>query len=204
MTLTDLLGVPVSRETVQRLERFVAELTRWQKVTNLIGPGTLDDLWHRHIADCLQLARRVPPEGSLADLGSGAGLPGLVLAAAMPDRPVHLIESDARKAAFLVSTASKMDVTVTVHGRRIEAALPALSGRVGCITARALAPLTRLLDYSQGLLAGGAQAVFPKGRRHEAELTQAHESWRFEAEVHRSVTNPEGRIIQVFRFEGRR
>ena len=177
---------------------------RWRSATNLIGSSTLDDVWHRHIADCLQLARLVPPEGDIADLGSGAGLPGLVLAAAMPSRPIHLIESDTRKAAFLISTASRMGVCATVHGQRIEVALPALVGRVGWVTARALAPLRRLLDYSQALLGGGAEAAFPKGRQYQAELTQARESWRFAAKVHRSVTDPESRIIQVVRFEGRR
>src|SRR5260221_2069883 len=135
----------VSRETCERLERYVATLLRWQPTINLVSRGTLDDLWRRHLLDSAQLLPHMPDCGPIVDLGSGAGFPGLVLAIlGAPD--VHLVESDSRKAAFLREAARAAGAAVTVHNAPIET----VSVPAAAITARALAPLTPLLPYCAG------------------------------------------------------
>src|SRR5437868_5041056 len=162
----------VSRETLRRLDLLVAELTRWQRIKNLVGPRTLPEVWLRHIADSLQLAAILPEARRWADLGSGAGFPGLVVAAALAGTPgaeVHLVESNARKCAFLRHAALAMAAPATVHEGRIEKIVPALPP-VDVVTARALAPLGQLLAWSEDLLKTAAVGLFPKGREVEAEL----------------------------------
>jgi 16S rRNA (guanine527-N7)-methyltransferase len=188
----------VSRETSARLDRLVAELTRWQGVKNLVGPGTLPQVWSRHIADSLQLLALCPQARRWADLGSGAGFPGLVIAAALagtPDGRVHLIESNSRKCAFLRHAARLTAAPAIVHESRIEESTGSLVGEVDVVTARAVAPLGKLLGWSRRLLKTGAIGLFPKGRGVETELTEAAESWRFDADLIPSRTSPEGRIV---------
>lgn len=195
----------VSRETAERLEIFADELTRWQRALNLVAPSTLPHLWPRHIDDSLQVAELEPDVGTWIDLGSGGGLPGLIVAAMEPRRPTVLVESDGRKAAFLRSTARRMGVSVEVRHGRIEAVVPDLKPGPGTVvSARALAPLDRLLAYAQPLLSAGAVGVFPKGRNAEAELTEAAKSWIFSAQAVPSRTDPEGRIIRIRDFAGPR
>ena len=195
----------VSRETADRLDLYVEALTRWQRAINLVSSGTLSDIWSRHIDDSLQLAELVSDASGWLDMGSGAGLPGLIVSAAHPTRPVWLVESDSRKCAFLRAAAKLMDLRSSIHETRIEAFLA--SGPppgIRIVTARALAPLVRLIDYAQPLLRGGAIALFPKGRNVANELTEARESWRFEADLVPSRTDPHGHIVRITGFSGAR
>lgn len=183
----------VSRETEERLRAYEALIREWNPRINLVGPRDLPRLWERHIMDCAQLAPLLP-DGVLGDLGSGGGLPGLVLAI-LRDGPVHLVESDRRKSAFLMEAARRLALPhVTVHPRRIEeAALPPLAA----LTARALAPLADLLPHAHRLLAPGGVAVFPKGRTADAELTQAAARWLMRVERLPSATDPDSTILRL-------
>jgi 16S rRNA (guanine527-N7)-methyltransferase len=186
----------VSRETAGKLILYVEELRRWQRVTNLVGPKTLGEVWERHIADSLQLADLA--EGSVwADLGTGAGLPGLVLAIARPELHVHLVESDGRKCAFLRQVARLTGTNATIWDGRIEAVLPQLEPRPQIVVSRALAALPKLLGLAAPLLTKGTTGLFPKGRGYEAELTEARRSWRFTCDILPSRTDPDGRILRV-------
>ncbi|MBB5688291.1 16S rRNA (guanine527-N7)-methyltransferase [Roseomonas alkaliterrae] len=178
-----------------RLAAYRDLLLRWNATINLVAARTVAELERRHIADCLQLVPLVPGAGAIADLGSGAGLPGLVIAAALPDRAVHLVESDRRKAAFLVEAAATLGLRqVTVHPQRIErAALPPCAA----ITARALAPLDRLLAYAAPHLAPGGVCLLLKGRGAEEELTIAAAHWHFTAERFTSRTDTEATILRL-------
>jgi len=191
---------PVSRETLERLDLLVAELRRWQRVKNLVGPATLDRVWTRHVADSLQLLDCAPDARLWLDLGSGAGFPGLVLALAAPERTpgavVHLIESNSRKCAFLRHAARLTGAGAVVHEGRIEDEVARLSG-VDIVTARAVAPLTQLLAWLQPALKTGAIGLFPKGREVEAELTVAAKSWTYGADLLPSRTDSDGRIVRV-------
>jgi 16S rRNA (guanine527-N7)-methyltransferase len=192
----------VSRETAERLIVYVQELTRWQSVRNLVGPATLADVWDRHIADSLQLAA-LSDASRWVDLGSGAGLPGMILAIARPDIHVDLVESDGRKCAFLREVGRVTGAPVTIWDGRIEAVVPRLDG-AGAVTARALAALPKLLELAEPLLKTGATALFPKGRNYEEELTAARQSWTFTCDILPSRTDPDGRILRISDFGGRR
>ena len=158
----------VSRETLDRLETYAALLAKWQRRINLVGRSTLDDLWRRHMFDSAQLLPLLP-EGvrTLVDLGSGAGFPGLVLAIlGVPE--VHLIESDSRKAAFLREVSRETSTPVDIHVARIER-VPAFVADV--VTARALAPLGKLLDLASRFADDRTVMIFPKGQDVDRELT---------------------------------
>ena len=184
-----------SPETTARLAAYRDLLLRWNTRINLISGETVADIDQRHIADCAQLQPLLPQDGPIADLGSGAGLPGLVLAIMQPEREIHLVESDKRKAAFLVEASAQLKLLmVRVHACRVEnAKLPPLSA----ITARALAPLATLLPYAAKFLAPGGVAVFPKGKTAEKELTEAAQGWHFTCERIPSSTNPEATILRL-------
>jgi 16S rRNA (guanine527-N7)-methyltransferase len=185
----------VSRETRVRLEAYLALLGRWNARINLIGPSPPETWWARHVQDGLQLVPLLPEGcGPVADLGSGAGLPGLILAACVT-RPMHLVEADQRKCAFLREAAREMGLAhVTIHAQRIEAAtLPPLA----CVTARALAPLTSLLAHAHKLVAADGVAIFPKGRMAEAELTEATARWHMEVERFISRTEADATILRI-------
>jgi 16S rRNA (guanine(527)-N(7))-methyltransferase RsmG len=187
----------VSRETAARLADLAALIRSWNPRVNLVSPKDLDRLEQRHLADSLQLADLVPPGATpLMDLGSGGGLPGLVLALTLR-RPIHLVEADRRKAAFLATAASTLGLEhVTVHADRIEALRPKVAP--GVLTARALARLPELLAFAEPLLASDGVALFPKGRQAEAELTDAARSWTFRLERFQSRTDPDGCILRLF------
>jgi 16S rRNA (guanine527-N7)-methyltransferase len=190
----------VSRETWPRLDAFVALLLERQQRMNLIGASTIPALWTRHIADSLQLLRLAPDARVWADLGSGAGFPGLVIACALADQAgaaVHLVESIRKKADFLRDCATMIGLPAIVHNQRIEDFTRANTVAFEAVTARALAPLDRLLAYANPLLKKGAVALFPKGQDVEAELTQASKSWKIEAELVPSTTDPHARIVVV-------
>lgn len=184
----------VSRETRERLEAYAALLVRWQKAINLVGPKTLPDLWRRHMLDSAQLRPLVPDDTlCLVDLGSGAGFPGLVLAI-MGVTNVHLIESDARKAAFLREAARITETKITVHATRIET-VEGLAADV--VTARAFAPLDRLLESASRFWQPETVGLFLKGQDIDAELTTAAKCWRFQAERFPSRSDPSGVILRV-------
>jgi len=182
-------------DLIARLDAFKALLGTWNARINLVAPGDVANLDRRHIADSLQLLPLLPADGVAADLGSGAGFPGLILAAAEPARAWHLVESDRRKAAFLGEAARVMVLpNVTIHASRIEVTtLPP----VAILTARALAPLSALLEHAERLLAPGGVALFPKGQAAEAELTEALRGWTLRVERHPSATDPAATILRI-------
>ena len=197
-----LFGEIVSRETWARLDRFVALLIRRQKTLNLVAASTLPQIWTRHIADSLQLLGLAPQALKWIDLGAGGGFPGLVIASALAETSgaqVHLVESKQKKAAFLRDVAAALSLPAIVHTRRIEEFVADNTQSFDVVTARALAPLDKLLGYAIPLLKTGAVGLFPKGRDVGAELTQASKSWRIESELIPSKTDPHGRIVLVRR-----
>jgi 16S rRNA (guanine527-N7)-methyltransferase len=188
----------VSRESGERLETYVGLLLTWQARINLIGSSTRDDIWMRHIADALQLLALLPDNTrTLADLGSGAGIPGLVLAITRP-LEAHLFESNLKKGAFLREAARQTRARAQVHSLRIEGAA-SIAGTIKAeaVTARALAPLSRLLDYAAPFLQNGAIGYFHKGQDVDAELTNATKSWKLQVEKHPSMTDSRGLILVV-------
>ena len=201
-----LFGEIVSRETWARLDHFVAMLLRRQQTLNLVAASTLPQLWTRHVADSLQLVPLAPDARTWIDLGAGAGFPGLVIACALAQTPgtqIHLVESKQKKAAFLRDVAAALSLPAIVHARRIEDFVADNMHSFDAVTARALAPLDKLLGYTIPLLKTGAVGLFPKGRDVAAELTQASKSWRIESELIPSKTDPQGRILLVRRASKR-
>ena len=203
---------PVSRETLERLDRFVALLLTWQQITNLVAPSTVLHLWTRHIADSLQLLELVPGAQIWVDLGTGGGFPGLAVACALAQKPgahVHLIESNNKKAAFLREAQRLAAAPTTVHATRIEEFVTSFEGRADVVTARAVAPLKSLLDQCFPLLGkSGAVGLFPKGRHAELELREARESaamqgWTMAATLVPSRIEPAGHIIVIRDVERR-
>jgi 16S rRNA (guanine527-N7)-methyltransferase len=191
---------PVSRETEARLDRFVELLLQWQAKTNLVAPSTLPHLWTRHIADSLQLLTLAPSAKVWVDLGSGGGFPGVVLACALADTSgalVHLIERNARKAAFLREALRVAGARGVVHGKRIEDIVDSLAGPIDCVTARALAPLHELVSFAEPLVRRGAKAFFLKGQDVGAELTEATKYWNIEPILHASLTGGQGWIVEL-------
>jgi 16S rRNA (guanine527-N7)-methyltransferase len=193
----------VSRETTERLELMVSELQRWQNIKNLVGPGTLDHIWTRHIEDSLQLYSYRESAQSWLDLGSGAGFPGLVLAIAGRETnlAVTLVESNSRKCAFMRHVARVTETPVTIHEKRLEQVIPGLVGTVDIVSARALASLDRLLDWTAPLLKAGTTGLFPKGRDLQSELTEARKTWTFDTDILPSRTDSEAGIIRITSFE---
>lgn len=187
--------LPADRARDARLAAFRDLLLRWNATINLVSGRTAAEVDRRHIADSLQLVPLLPADGVLADLGSGGGLPGIVIAAALPGRDVHLVESDRRKAAFLIEAAGTLGLPrVKVHAQRIEqAVLPP----VAAVTARALAPLDVLLGFAMRFLATNGCAILPKGRMAEQELTSAATDWHFTTERFASRTDPEATILRL-------
>ena len=195
--------VPVSHETESRLDLFVNLFLRWQKAVQLVAPSTLSKLWTRHIADSLQLVALAPEATRWADLGTGGGFPGLVIAIAIASRPgatVHLIESDTRKAAFLREAARITDAPATVHNERVESAAERI-GAVDVVTARALAPMAKQLSLAYPLLSAGVRGLFLKGQDVDSELTEAAKSWSIDTSIQPSLTDARGRIVVVNRAQ---
>jgi len=180
--------------TRDRLIAFTDLLTRWNPTIKLVSTQDLVYLWPRHVEDALQLIPYMPRGATHAvDLGSGGGFPGLVLALATG---VHfdLIESDSRKAAFLQEAATITKAPATIHARRIEDM--ALKSRM-LVTARALAPLPKLLELSHTFLAEGGVCLFPKGGRADTEITDACKDWIMDLQQFPSRTSPAGHILRV-------
>lgn len=193
-------GLPdVSRETEARLQHLLRLTEKWNPAINLVGKSTLAQGWQRHILDSAQIFALAPPDAlHWADLGSGGGYPGLVVAILSaelaPTRRVTLVESDQRKATFLRQAARELGLSVSVLAQRIEAA-PALAADV--ISARALAALTQLCAFAERHLAPGGLALFPKGAAYAAEMAEARQSWAFDASVHPSLTDPTAAVLAL-------
>ncbi|HXS41164.1 MAG TPA: 16S rRNA (guanine(527)-N(7))-methyltransferase RsmG [Stellaceae bacterium] len=190
--------VPVSRETLDRLEAYVALLGAWNARINLVGRNTMGDVWRRHILDSAQLFALLPRRTRvLVDLGSGAGLPGLILAA-MGVPEVHLIESDQRKAAFLREAVRVTGVAATVHAVRVES-VPALVA--DAVTARALADLSQLIEISKKFRNSRTVSLFLKGESVEGELLAAQARWRMDASMLPSRSDPGGIVLRLEEIE---
>ena len=201
-----LLGDSVSRETWRRLEQFVDLFLSRQRSTNLVASSTVPRLWTRHIADSLQLLALAPTARRWLDLGAGGGFPGLVIACALATEEgaqVHLVESVQKKAAFLRAAAGELSLPAIVHAQRIEDFVSGTTERFDVVTARALAPLDKLIGYAIPLLKTGVLGLFLKGQDVEAELTQAAKSWTIEADLVTSRTDPRSRIVRVRRASER-
>lgn len=178
------------------MEAYLALLTEWNGKMNLVGPSALAEFWSRHAYDSAQLLRLAPEARTWADLGAGAGFPGLVLAILLKGRvgaKVHLVESMAKRCRFLAEVARALALPAEIHNARAED----LGIRVDIVTARACAPLPRLLGYAEPYLRRGATGLFLKGQDVVSELTEAAKYWKFEAELSASSSHPDGRILQV-------
>jgi 16S rRNA (guanine527-N7)-methyltransferase len=181
------------------LERFRALVAERNEVMNLVGPATLPDFWNRHATDSAQLLKLAPDAKTWADLGAGAGFPGVVLAVMLkgvPGAHVELVDSLTKRCKFLDEVVSELDLPATVHCARAET----LSLKVDVVTARACAPMTRLLGFAEPYFKKGALALFLKGESVAAELQDAAKSWNFEPELLPSLSDSRGRVVRIRRL----
>jgi 16S rRNA (guanine527-N7)-methyltransferase len=181
------------------LTRFQTLLAEWNEVMNLVGPLTIATYWTRHALDSAQLIPLAPEAITWADLGAGAGLPGVVLAILLKGRAgakVHLVESMTKRCRFLEVVAKDLDLPVQIHNARAED----LKLQVEIVTARACAPMTKLLGFAEPYLRSGAVGLFLKGQDVESELAEARKAWTFDADLRTSQSDPRGRIVQVKRL----
>lgn len=198
LELQEIAG-PVSRETFDCLVGFESEFRKWSTRINLAAPSTLDTLWSRHILDSAQIARLEPNALKWLDLGSGGGFPGAVLAILMRDRPgahIDLVESNNKKAAFLRSVLGSFKAPARVHVSRIEDATT-LVQQPEIVTARALAPLSKLLGLAEPWLTRGAKAQFHKGREYALEVAESVNQWRFDLIEHQSRIDRASRVLEI-------
>jgi 16S rRNA (guanine527-N7)-methyltransferase len=181
------------------LEAFRALLAEWNERINLVGPSALAEFWGRHAFDSAQLLRLAPDALTWADLGAGAGFPGMVLAILLKGRPgakVHLVESMTKRCRFLEAAVQALDLPAEVHNARAES----LSIKVDIVTARACAPASRLFEFAWPWMRKGARGLFLKGQDIEAELAEATTSWDFDARLEPSLSNPAGRVLELRRL----
>lgn len=195
-------GLDVSRETFTKLSNLVALIEKWTKSINLIANSSVSELWARHIEDSAQLFSYAPQGWERwTDIGSGGGLPGLVIAIVdQKKRPITLIESDQRKCLFLNTARRELDLNINVINARIE---KAGTSQADVLSARALAPLDKLLGFSEGLLKPNGLALFPKGERFQTEIDLARLEWDFELRTHPSRTHPDAKILEISRITRR-
>lgn len=192
--------VPLAPEAEARLAAYVNLLARWRTVTNLISEASFAEVWTRHIADSAQLLALAPHARRWVDLGSGAGFPGMVIAIQLADVPgarVHCIESDRRKCAFLREVARAAGAPAEIHAARIESIDPQALAPVDAVTARALAPLPRLIEFAKVWIAHGAVGVFPRGRSAEAQLETNPAAQDLAIDLVASKLDPEAAILRV-------
>ncbi|MBO6634206.1 MAG: 16S rRNA (guanine(527)-N(7))-methyltransferase RsmG [Parvibaculum sp.] len=195
----------VSRETMERLAQYESLLIKWQKSITLVSAATLPELWRRHMLDSAQISG-LAPETALrwADLGSGGGFPGLVIAILLRERPgfeMHLVESDQRKCVFMREVARATGAPAKVYNKRIEA-FAAEAGPFDVVSARALAPLGRLLGWAAPLFGPETIGLFLKGQGVQDELTAARKSWIFEADIYPSQSDPAGSVLKLRGLHG--
>ena len=187
--------VPVSRETADRLEVYITLLKKWNKTINLVSSRSLNDPWRRHILDSAQLALYIPDKKAcIVDLGSGGGLPGLVLALMLPGADVHLVESDKRKSAFLREASRVLDCKISIHVERIESVINTIQ-HIDIFTARALAPLPKLLEYIEPALNEKKVCIFHKTEGIDKELDLLNSDIVKCVRVLDSISDPRGRIL---------
>lgn len=188
----------VSRETLAKLEKLTELLLKWQRAINLVAANSLSDVWRRHILDSAQLHPLLPPNcRTVIDIGSGAGFPGLVLAAmGVPD--VHSVESDQRKCAFQREAARVAGLSVTIHAQRVES-LPKM--QADAIISRACADLPQLLEYAYPFVSPSSWCLFLKGQQVERELTEAGKGWKMQTERFPSRTDPSGTVLRLSHVE---
>lgn len=188
----------VSRETIEKLEIYISLLQQWNKKINLVSQQGMDQVWKRHVYDSFQLIRYLDSSvKSIADLGSGGGFPGLILALST-DIPVILIESDMRKTIFLREVLRQTKTQATVLCQRIEN-VNAIS--VDVVTARALTSLTQLLEFSKNILNKNGYCLFLKGRSFNLEIEEAQKNWKINYKTFSSQTNADGVIVKINQFE---
>lgn len=199
MSTTEDFGLDVSRETFERLSVYEALLKKWNPVINLVSRSSISDLRARHFVDSTQVFSLMPQGAKRwVDIGSGGGFPGMVCAIIgaekSPDTQFHLVESDMRKSTFLRSVAREVGVSVQVHSERIE---KMDSFKADVLSARALASLDKLLEFSAPHLQENGVALFPKGETYKSELSQAQERWQFDCEEHQSTTGSNSVVLRI-------
>lgn len=199
MSTTEDFGLDVSRETFERLSVYEALLKKWNPVINLVSKSSIADLRVRHFIDSTQIFSLMPEDTKTwIDIGSGGGFPGMVCAIIgaekSPDTQFHLVESDMRKATFLRSVAREVGVSVQVYSERIE---NMDSFNADVLSARALAALDRLLEFSAPHLEKNGVALFPKGENYKSELSQARKQWQFDCEEHQSTTGSNSVVLKI-------
>ena len=194
----------VSRETIVKLRRYAELLDAWQARVNLVASSTVPHLWDRHFADSAQLLRLAPAARAWLDLGSGAGFPGLVIAIMRANQAnfvMHLIESTGKKCAFLAEVARATEAPVEIHCMRVEELeRSGIILKPEVVTARAVAPLPRLLELAAPWLGQGARGLFLKGRDLDQELAEAERRFRFKAQLHPSLTSPDSSVVEITDF----
>jgi 16S rRNA (guanine527-N7)-methyltransferase len=196
-------GVSVSRETIETLRAFEAEIRRWTATVNLLSRADAENVWGRHIVDSAQIFQACPSGArSWLDLGSGGGFPGLVIAILarelQPNLHVTLVEADQRKAAFLRQTAQKLGLDVAVIAKRIESLSPQSAD---VVSARALAPLTDLLGLAAPHLKSDGTALFPKGARHAEEVSEARRFWSFDLDTLPSASQHDAALLIIRKID---
>lgn len=190
--------LPVSYETAEKLKIYYDLLLKWQSKINLISNDTIGDIFNRHFLDSLQIIKLLPKiSGTIVDIGSGAGFPGMVLAIS-GIRNIHLVESDSKKISFLKEVARLTKTEVLIHHSRIEE-LP--ETKASAVVARALAPLEELFSYAFPLVSHGAICLFPKGKKYSMEIEEAKKIWNFDYNAFPSITDPEGMILEIRNLE---
>lgn len=192
----------VPRGTALKLERYAAMLAAWNTKFNLVAASTLPHLWQRHILDCAQLYPLLPknPKTLVADMGSGAGFPGIVLAI-LSGLETHLIESTGKKALFLKTVAEELELNVRIHQERVEA-MTRLKADV--ITARALKSLPELFTYAKPLMKKDSLCLFLKGQKADEEIAEAVKKWSFVVEKTPSLSDETGCILRISQLDARR
>lgn len=196
---------PVSRETLDALELYESLFRKWNARINLAAPSTLDHFWERHVVDSAQLLPLGHGERSWLDLGSGGGLPGVVVAVLLKDHPgsaAELLESNRKKAAFLARALHETGAPGRVHALRIEDAV-GIVRQPDVVTARALAPLSNLLSLAAPWLLAGARALFHKGRGYRREIEESSQHWSFDLVEHPSIADPEGIVLEISNLKRR-
>lgn len=188
----------VSRETLDKLQAYADLLEKWQRRINLVSKSTLPDLWVRHMIDSAQIFPHLPKDcKNLVDIGCGAGFPGMVLAI-MGIEDVHMVDSDARKMAFVREVSRITATPVTIHNCRIDDMN--VTEKFDVVTSRALAPLEKLLGFSDMLMKAEGRSIYLKGRKSEEEIIEAQKSWNFEFQSEVSLSDPEGQLLIIERM----
>lgn len=197
-SLTQVAG-PVSRETFDHICNFEESFKRWSAKINLAAPSTLPHIWERHILDSARLSRLAPSAARWVDIGSGGGFPGAIVALLLREREgghIDLVESNRKKASFLSVTLATLGAPATVHAKRIEESY-AVVDSPEIVTARALAPLDKLLELSEPWLSEGARGLFHKGRDYQREIDDSSTRWRYDLVKHDESKSGDGVILEI-------